>query len=178
MVRLDGFDIRQLDALEIRRQIAYLPKIPHFFHGSIEENLRFSNLTATHNDMQHALERANAWEEVQKLPDGIHTVIGADKHALQLTNSLKTRISLARLYLHQGNIVLIDEIPNTLLSSKVGDNLKDYLLEMRGKKTICMCAYRDDFLSLADVTIWLRGLDAAVVKQRSTVYSTLEELAL
>jgi ABC-type bacteriocin/lantibiotic exporter with double-glycine peptidase domain len=176
MVRLDGFDIRQLDALEIRRQIAYLPKIPHFFYGTIEENLRFSNLTATQAEVQHALKMADAWEEVQKLPHAIDTLIGADKSAVQLTASLKTRLALARLYLHQGNVVLIDEIPNTLLSGIVGENLKEYLLTMRGKKTICMCAYRDDFLSLADVTLWLRGLDAALVKQRNAAPVFLDEL--
>lgn len=161
IVRIDGFDIRQLDAPYLRCQIAYVPKVPHFFDGSIIENMRLSNPMASEDDVQKALELADVWEDVQKLPQGLHTIIGMHG-AITLTSSLSSRLSLARAYLHPAAILLIDALPNTLLSGRTGENLKEYLASIKGKRTVILCAYREDYLKLADTIVWLRGFEAPV----------------
>jgi ATP-binding cassette subfamily C protein LapB len=173
VVRIDGFDIRQLDAPALRRQIAYVPKNAEFFHGSIVENMRISNPLATEDDIQKALELADAWEDVCKLVNGMHTTIGANGDA-RLTSSLSTRLSLARAYLHPASILLIDELPNTLLSGKAGQNLKNYLARAKGKRTIIICTYRDDYLQLSDTIIWLRGIEKPVSGDRNQILSHLK----
>lgn len=160
-IRIDGFDIRQLDAPDLRRQIAYVPKTPNFFHGSVIENMRLSNPLASQEDVQKALELADAWDDVQRLPQGLDTVIGSHG-ATNLTSSLATRLSLARAYLHPAMILLIDEMPNTLLSGKAGQNLKDYLSRAKGKRTVIICTYREDYMKLADTIVWLRGFESPV----------------
>lgn len=160
-VRIDGFDIRQLDAPDLRSQIAYVPKQPHFFNGSVIENMRLSNPMASEKDVIKALELADAWGDIQKLSNGLDTVIGSHGEA-KLTSSLATRLSLARAYLHPASILLIDELPNALLSGKAGQNLKDYLVRAKGKRTILFCTYREDFMKLADTIVWLRGLDTPI----------------
>lgn len=169
VVRIDGFDIRQLDASDLRRQIAYVPKTPHFFHGSVIENMRFANPLASEDDVRKALEQADAWDEVQKLPQGMETVIGP-YGAVKLSVSLASRLSLARAYLHPAAILLIDELPNTLLSGRAGENLKAYLARSKGKRTVLVCTYREDFMKLADTIVWLRGLDAPLAGSREDMF--------
>lgn len=161
-VRIDGFDIRQLDAPHLRKQIAYIPKQPHFFHGTILENMRFSNAIASEEDIRKALILADAWEDIKHLSDGLNTIIGSH-HGVTISSHLATRLSLARAYLHPAAILLIDELPNTLLSGLAGKNLKEYLIRAKGKRTVILCTYRQDYMEIADNCIWLRGMDAPVV---------------
>jgi ABC-type multidrug transport system fused ATPase/permease subunit len=171
-VRIDGFDIRQLDAPDLRRQIAYVPKHPHFFNGSVIENMRLSNPTASEEDVIKALELADAWNDIKKLPQKLDTIIGSHGKT-KLTSSLATRLSLARAYLHPASILLIDELPNALLSSKAGQNLKEYLVRAKGKRTILLCAYREDFMRLADTIVWLRGLQAPITGSTDILFDMM-----
>lgn len=171
-VRIDGFDIRQLDAPDLRRQIAYVPKIPHFYNGSVIENMRFSNPMASEEDVQKALILADAWDDIQKMPDGVDTIIGSHGKT-KITSSLATRLSLARAYLHPASILLIDELPNSLLSGKAGKNLKEYLVRAKGKRTILFCAYREDFMKLADTIVWLRGQDAPITGSTDILFDMM-----
>ncbi|MAR56975.1 MAG: hypothetical protein CMM93_07310, partial [Rickettsiales bacterium] len=174
IIRIDDFDVRQLDAPALRRQIAYVPKTPHFFHGSIAQNLRYANPMASETDIQNALELADADQEIMALPQGLDTIIGMhDAH--QLTSSLATRLSLARAYLQPSAILLIDELPNSLLSDKAGRNLKEYLARSKGRRTILLCTYREDFMKLADSIVWLRGAERPVVGSRDTILTSLQE---
>ena len=158
---IDGFDVRQLDAPHLRRQIAYVPKNPKSFRGTILENMRLSNPTASAKDIEKALRLADVWDDVQKLPNGLETVIG--KHnRLNLSSGMETRLALARAYLHPGKILMIDSLPNALLSGPAGHNLKTYLSRIRGIRTVIMVSYRDDFLKMADQVLILRSHSQAV----------------
>ncbi len=176
-IRIDGFDIRQIDAPDLRRQIAYVPKVAHFFHGSVMENLRFANPTATETQMLGALEMADALADVQRLPQGLHTVIGMH-HGVKLTSTLATKLSLARAYLHPAPLLLIDELPNALLSGKVGENLKRYLAHAKGKRTVICCLYRDDFMKMSDTIVWLRGAETPFSGARDVILPLLSTAAL
>lgn len=154
-VRIDGFDIRQLDAADLRRQIAYVPQQPDFFKGTIAENLRIGNPLASYADIEQALTLADAREEIAALENGIETII--TRHgASSLSPGLLFRLSLARAYLHTAPILLLDEVPNALYSGKAGRNLKDYLAQIKGKRTVFMITYRDDIMRMADKVITLR----------------------
>lgn len=161
-VQIDGFDIRQLDAVSLRKQIAYIPQQYDFFEGTILENLRLCNPLATLDEIHAALDLACAVEEVERLPEGLDTQI--DRYSINaLPANLSLRLSLARLYLHTAPILLIDEISNAILSGKAGRNLRDYLARNKGKRTCMMVTYREDFLKMADTIILLhRGGDAVV----------------
>lgn len=157
-VRIDGFDIRQLDAPDLRRQIAYVPQMPDFFHGSIADNLRFANPLASLGELEKTLKLADAWEDILSMPEGLETIIGTHG-SKNLTSSLALKLSLARAYLQQSSILLIDELPAALLSQKAGDNLRMYLARIRGKRTVIMTTYGDDFIEGADTIVILRGMD-------------------
>ena len=175
-VRIDGFDIRQLDAPNLRRQIAYVPKSPHFFNGSVIENLRLSNPMASEEEVIQALELADVWDDIHNMPEGLDTIIGSHGEA-KITSSMASRLSLARAYLHPANLLLIDELPNTLLSGKTGKNLKDYLVRAKGKRTIIMCNYREDYMKLADTIVWLRGITSPVTGSRDIILDMMQNAA-
>src|SRR5690606_14351286 len=88
-VRIDGFDIRQLDPMDLRRRIAYIPQHTHFFQGTIAENMRFGNPLATNREIEIALGQAGLMAEIRSLPSGIDTVIGEDGFALSSSVSLR-----------------------------------------------------------------------------------------
>lgn len=171
-VRIDGFDIRQLDATDLRRQIAYVPKTPHFFNGTIIENMRLSNPIASEDDVIKALKLADVWDEIEKFSDGLYTIIGSHGNE-KITSSFATRLSLARAYLHPASILLLDELPNGLLSGKAGQNLKDYLVRAKGKRTVIMCTYREDFMKLADTIVWLRGLQSPITGSTDILFDMM-----
>lgn len=174
VVRIDGFDIRQLDAPDLRRQIAYVPKNPHFFQGTVAENLRFCKPLATAEEIREALEIADALADTEHLPHGIDTVIGMQGD-VKLTANLATRLSLARAFLHPGNILLIDELPNELLSGTTGDNLKKYLARIKGKRTVIICTYREDYMAFADIVVWLRGLAEPLSGPRDDIINRMNQ---
>lgn len=171
-VYIDGFDIRQLDSTELRRQISYVPRVPSFFHGSVIENMRFANALATEEDVKSALDLADALDDVLKMPEGLNTIIGSYGND-RLTSSLAVRLSLARAYLHPASIMLIDELPNALYAGRAGKNLKDYLVRAKGKRTVIMVTYREDYMHLADTIVWLRSNMKPMVGPRDELIKTL-----
>lgn len=151
-VRIDGFDIRQLDPVYLRRQIAYVPQNPEFFSLPLIDNLRITHPLATDHEVEISLRLADAWEEVQKMPNGVNTVLLPDK----IPEGLAARLSLARAYLHSGPVLLIDELPGVLVNSAAGQNLRRYIEKSRGKRTIIMITHRDEILEMADMIVELR----------------------
>lgn len=154
-VRIDGFDLRQLDLRDLRRQIAYIPQHHDFFEGTILENLRLANPLAAEDEIWRALKLADAAADIEKLSLGLETRI-ARHGASTLPPALAVRISLARAYLHPAPILLIDELPQAVLGSRAGKNLKEYISGAKGRRTVFIVTYREDFVAMADAVIALR----------------------
>ena len=155
-VRIDGFDIRQLDYGDLRRNVAYVPQNPEFFYGSIADNIRFANPLATDKEINMAMEQAGILDEIQALRNGLNTKIGQGPDAIELPSALSIRLGLVRAYLHEAPILLIDELPNSLLNDEAGAFLFDTIMRARGHQTVLMVTYRRDYLELADTIILLR----------------------
>ncbi|GER01378.1 hypothetical protein JCM17845_20010 [Iodidimonas gelatinilytica] len=107
-VSIDGLDVRQIDPQELRQQIAYVPQQCHIFHGTVAQNLRFSNPVASDADLEEACRKAGLWDDILRMPDGLETRFG-DQTVWQLNAGFRQRLSLARGYLRDASIVLLDE---------------------------------------------------------------------
>jgi ABC-type bacteriocin/lantibiotic exporter with double-glycine peptidase domain len=153
-IRIDGFDLRQLDPVDLRRRIAYIPQETSFFRGTIAENLRFANPLVSDREMEVALGQAGVADDIARLPDGINTMIGHG--GMILSSSLELRLSMVRAYLHDAPILLIDELPNSLLSEEAGQFMKDNLLRHKKDRTAIIVTHREDFMYLADTIVVLR----------------------
>jgi ATP-binding cassette subfamily C protein/ATP-binding cassette subfamily C protein LapB len=147
-VRIDDKDIRQLDPVELRHAIAYVPQQPTFFYGTIAQNLRLVEPTASDADLHWALEQAGALEDVRALPEGLNTRIGDGRSEL-LTASLRQQLNLARAYLKRAPVYLFDEPVNGLDFD--GDRrFMDTVRQMRTHATVFIITHRPSHLDLAD----------------------------
>lgn len=169
-IRIDGFDIRQMNAMELRRQIAYVPQTPVFFPISLKENLIIGNPFATMEEIETALRRADAWTEMKDHLD-------KDMAHLQMTETLAARLSLARAYIHNARILLVDELPNAVINGQAGHNLKEYIMSGKKQRTVILVSHRGDLIALADTIVHLKHHSAPMTGTRDDILKKLKEAA-
>lgn len=147
-ILIDGRDIRQFDAVELRRMIGYVPQTPQFFYGSIAQNLRLAKPSASDEDLRAAAQEAYVLDEIDALPDGFETRIGDGKKN-QLPGSVLQRLNLARCYLKDAPIVVLDE-PGSSLDFDADQETMRAIEGMRGRKTVFLITHRPSHMKLAD----------------------------
>jgi len=160
-IRIDNMDIRQMDTVELRHAVAYVPQTVQFFYGTIAQNLRLAYPTATDEDLYRCCEMAGVLDDVLKLSqgsgkwkrDGFEVRIG-DSSSAQMPTSLLQRLNLARGYLKRSPIMLFDEPGNGLDFASDQAFMKN-VERMRGETTILMVTHRPSHLRLADKILWL-----------------------
>ena len=154
-VRIDETDLRQIDPVELRRAIGYVPQENSLFRGTIAQNLRLVRPAATNEELSRALALAGALNDVALLPEGINTRAG-DGLTDRLPASLRQKLSLARAYLTMSPILLFDEPANTL--DLDGDRwFVEALRKLKGRSTIFLVTHRPSHIRLADIAVVLHG---------------------
>jgi ATP-binding cassette subfamily C protein/ATP-binding cassette subfamily C protein LapB len=153
VLAIDGTDVRQFNAIDLRRLIAYVPQKPSLFKGTIAQNLRLTNPLATNEEIIEAAREANVLDMIEALSDGFDTNVGESSSA-KLSASLVHGICLARAYIRQAPILLMDE-PAESLDMVSDKRLIKQLIERKGKQTILMVSHRPSHIELADRVIVL-----------------------
>jgi len=160
-IRIDNMDIRQMDVVELRHSVAYVPQSIQFFYGTIAQNLRLGVPTASDQDLRWACDKAGVLEDVENLVQGsgkwqrhgFDVRIG-DSGAGQMTTSVLQRLNLARGYLKRAPIMLFDE-PGNGLDFDSDQKFMQEVDKMRGETTILIVTHRPSHLKLADKIVWL-----------------------
>ncbi len=147
-VMLDGLDIRQMSPSELRNAVTYAPQNRHLFYGTVAQNLRLANPTATEASIRDALAEAGALDEAIGLPKGLETMLGDSENA-GLPAGLLQRIALARVYLRPSSTLLFDE-PGQWLDQEGDRALIAALKARKGKQTILLVSHRPSHLALCD----------------------------
>ncbi|MBI3828576.1 MAG: ABC transporter ATP-binding protein [Planctomycetes bacterium] len=106
-VLLDGRDLRALTQASLRRPIALVSQEPFLFNDSVRANIRFGKLDAPDGEIEAAAKMANAHEFIQSLPKGYDTFVG--ERGVKLSGGQKQRICIARAFLANPRILLLDE---------------------------------------------------------------------
>jgi len=154
-VLIDGVDIRQIDVIDLRQRIGIAPQVPEFFHGTVSQNLRMSDPTASEESLIEAATKASLLEEVLALPKDFETRL-TDTLLGQLSSGFKRKLCLARAYLRNAPILLLDEPAESLDES--GDHaLVEMLRNNNGQQTILMTTHRPSHMRLANRLIVLGG---------------------
>ncbi len=166
-VTLDGMDIRQLPEVELRRAISYVPQSVRLFHGSIAQNLRLANPIASHEDMREACRIAGILDVVEAMEEGFDTRVG-DQRVWHLNAGLRQKIALARAFIKDSPILLLDEPAQNL--DDAGDRaLIEAIKSQKGKRTIIMVTHRPSHIRLADRLVVLNKGSLAAMGAPETV---------
>ena len=147
-VRLDGFDIRQLNPRELRESIGYAPQRPHFFTGTIAQNLRLAHPAATDESLWNAANEAGVLDDILGLENGFETRIG-DASVRQQTPGFLQRLSLARAYLEHDGVLILDE-PGRALDFAGDEAFQRKLESLKGRQSVLFVTHRPSHLRLAD----------------------------
>ncbi|MCR4605559.1 MAG: ABC transporter ATP-binding protein/permease [Eubacterium sp.] len=151
-VEVGGVDVKEIDPKELTDQIAFVFQNNRLFKTSIFENVRAARPNATRAEVVNALELAQCADIIEKLPNGIDTVIGAE--GTYLSGGEQQRVALARAVLKNAPIVVLDEA--TAFADPENEVLIQKALRSLTKdKTVIMIAHRLSTVVDADKIIVL-----------------------
>ncbi|MGZ3683254.1 MAG: ABC transporter ATP-binding protein [Bdellovibrionota bacterium] len=113
-VRIDGKDLRDLTLYSIREQVALVTQEVFLFHDTVRANIKAGRPDLTDAQVKAAAEAAQAWGFIERLPQGLDTVIG--DRGQKLSGGERQRLSIARALLKDAPILLLDEATSALHS--------------------------------------------------------------
>jgi len=147
---LDGVDLRDYKLSDLRNQFALVLQEPVLFSTSIAENIAYARPGATEEQIIEAARLANAHEFITHLPEGYGTLVG--ERGMRVSGGERQRISLARAFLRDAPILLLDE-PTSSVDVKTEAGIMDAMDRlMRGRTTI-MIAHRLSTLENCDLRL-------------------------
>jgi ABC-type multidrug transport system fused ATPase/permease subunit len=161
-ITIDGFDIRKLALRSLREQISVVLQEPLLFSGTIADNIRYGKLDATPAEIEQAARAANAHDFIFRLPDGYETAIG--ERGAQLSGGERQRICVARAFLKDAPILILDE-PTSSIDSRTEGVILDALDDLMVGRTSFMVAHR---LSTIRHTDQILVMDQGRIVQRGT----------
>ncbi|HZB61508.1 MAG TPA: glucan ABC transporter ATP-binding protein/ permease [Microvirga sp.] len=139
LIRIDGFDIRDVTLASLRRNIGVVFQEPMLFARSIRENLQVGRPEATDAEMIEALERAQAIEFITRQTNGLDTIIG--ERGRSLSGGERQRLSIARALLKNPPILILDEATSAL-DAATEQKLQKALDEVMRGRTTFVIAHR------------------------------------
>lgn len=150
---LDGVDLRQLNAMELRRSMAYVPQEIKMFFGTIAQNMRLNNCMASDETLHTAADKAGILDDILRLPDGFDTKLG-DQSINHYPPGFMRSLSIARAFTCDAELVLLDE-PGASLDNDSDTRFMKQLGKLRGQHTVVMVSHRPSHIRLADKVILL-----------------------
>jgi subfamily B ATP-binding cassette protein MsbA len=111
-IRIDGFDLRDVQLATLREQIGIVPQETLLFSGTIGENIRYGKLDASEAEIIEAARAANAHQFITQLPQGYNTVVG--ERGMKLSGGQRQRVAIARALLKDPRILVLDEATSAL----------------------------------------------------------------
>lgn len=147
-VLLDGVDIRQIDALDIRQNIGLVPQISEILYGTVSQNLRLSAPSASDADIREAARMADIHDAIMNLPEHYGTRL-TERVVSELPEGFKQKLSIARALLRRPPILIFDE-PGQMLDERGDRAFIDAVHQLRGKSTIIIITHRPSHMRIAD----------------------------
>ena len=146
-IRIGGYNVNNILSTNLRDHIAYVTQDTYLFDTTIEENLRVAKRSASMEEIIEACKKASIYDFIMNLPDGFNTKVG--ELGDSLSGGERQRIGIARAFLHNGPIILLDEPTSNLDSLNESIILKS-LREHSQDKTIVLVSHRESTMSIAD----------------------------
>jgi ATP-binding cassette subfamily B protein/subfamily B ATP-binding cassette protein MsbA len=161
-IYFDGIDTRDLTLKSLRQQISIVLQEPLLFSGTIAENIRYGRLEASPEEIIEAAKAANAHDFIMRLPQAYDTPIG--ERGAQISGGERQRISIARAFLKDAPVLILDE-PTSSVDSKTEATILDALDRLMVGRTTFMIAHRLSTLQHAD---WILVLNEGQLVEQGT----------
>lgn len=146
-IRIDGVDIRQLDPAEVRKAVGYVPQDATLFYGTLRENITIGMPYVEDHAILQAAELAGLQEMVSNHPKGFDMLIG--ERGESLSGGQRQSVAIARAFVHEPNILLLDE-PSSAMDSSTEEVLKARLTHYAKGRTMVLVTHRNSLLDLVD----------------------------
>lgn len=157
VVKLDGVDVRQLQLDGLRERVALVTQDTYLFNDTLEGNIRLARPEATPEELARALDQAALTDFVRTLPDGLATRVG--ERGMQLSGGQRQRISIARAFLKNAPVLILDEATSHL----------DTLSEMQVRGALDTLMRHRTTLVIAHRLSTIRDADLILVLERGTL---------
>ncbi|KAA8515001.1 hypothetical protein F0562_018212 [Nyssa sinensis] len=179
-VFIDGVNLKKFQLKWIREKMGLVGQEPALFATTIRENIGYGKENATNEEIRTAIELANAAKFIDKLPQGLDTMVG--EHGTQLSGGQKQRLAIARAILKNPKILLLDEATSAL-DAESERIVQDALENIMTNRTTVVVAHRLTTIRNADLIAVVnagklveQGTHAELIKNPNGAYSQLVRL--
>ena len=178
-ISIDGNDIEDITMHSLRENIGIVQQDVFLFSGSFADNIAYGKKGATMEEIIEAARKANIYDYIQSLPEGFDTEIG--ERGIRLSGGQKQRLSIARVFLKNPSILILDEATSSL------DNTTEALIQealnsLKKGRTTIVVAHRlstiknaDEILVVANGKIRESGTHNELIKKEDGIYKKLYE---
>ena len=180
-ILLDGRDIRKITLRSLRQNVGIVQQDVFLFAGTIMDNIRYGRTDASDEEVYAAAEKAHIHEEIMSFPDGYDTYVG--ERGIMLSGGQKQRVSIARLFLKNPPVLILDEATSSLDTVTEADIQRSFEELAKGRTTIVI-AHRLSTVKNADEIVVMnkngiveKGSHDMLMKSNG-LYSELYRIAL
>lgn len=138
-IQIDGVDINDISSSNLRNQVGIVQQDVHIFASTIKDNLLIAKPKASDEEIHQAIEFADALEFIEKLPEGLNTYVG--ERGVKLSGGQKQRISIARIFLQNPKILILDE-STSALDNETEKKIQHTIDKLKDNRTIIAVAHR------------------------------------
>jgi thiol reductant ABC exporter CydD subunit len=153
-ISVNGTDLAECDTAAWRRLVAWVPQHASLLRGTVAENIRLADPSASNEQVREAAELSGAASFVRALPDGYETVVGDGGRPLSAGE--RRRLALARAFLRDAPFVILDE-PTADLDPASADVVADAVERLSAGRTVLVLAHRPELARRADRVVVLEG---------------------
>jgi len=174
-ILIDGINIRDIKLKSLRSNIGLVQQDVFIFSGTIKDNILYGRIDATDEEVEEAAKRANIHDFIVSLPDGYDTYVG--EKGIKLSGGQKQRISIARVFLKNPPILILDEATSSL-DNETEIKIQHALDELSKGRTTLVIAHRlstiknaDEILVLTEHGITEQGTHEDLLEKKGLYYT-------
>lgn len=153
-IKINGETLLNINTRSLRDNMAYITQQTYIFNETIEENIRLARRNATLEEIMEAAKKASIHDFILSLPEGYQTKM--TELGGNLSDGEKQRIGIARAFLHNAPIILLDEPTSNLDSLNEAMILKS-LLNVKAEKLIILVSHRQSTMAICDQVIGIEN---------------------
>ncbi len=165
-ILLDDVDLRDYRLADLRNQFSLVLQEPLLFSTTVAENIAYARPAATEDEIREAAKAANAHEFIMRLADGYHTLVG--ERGMRLSGGERQRIALARAFLKQAPILILDE-PTSAVDVRTEALMLQAMQRLILGRTVFLISHRSSALADCDMRLEIERsqvfTDSAFVKR-------------